>query len=190
MSVLDTCPNCEEDNELVAGDEYDGGSFSADDTVCLGCDRVFGPDGEWRGGVNSEVAEQLHSTFVDALNGAVALDPAEEMDEDTSVSTMEFFAYAHGDTMLRADRLKNVIEYWLLHYYHSEEGMDVFDVDYNFEAGEAVVTTSQEEIEVHQPTDEVVEYGSEVLYGTDSGVDDHIEKAREEHGLPAKPEGL
>lgn len=187
MSVLDACPNCEGADELVAGDEYDGGSFNADDTVCLGCDRVFGPDGEWRGGVNSEVAEELHSTFMDTLSGAVALDPTEEMDEETSVSTMEFFAYAHGDTMIRQDRLKDVLEYWLLHYYHSQEGMDVFDVEYTAGVGEAVVTTRDSEIEIDSPTDRVVEYASKVLYGTDTGLDDHIEKAREDHDLPAEP---
>jgi len=37
------------------------------------------------------------------------------------------------------------------------------------------------------PTDRVVEYASKVLYGTDSGVDDHIRKAREDHDLPAEP---
>lgn len=188
--ALDACPNCEDGDDLVAGNEYDGGSFNADDTVCLGCDRVFGPDGEWRGGVNSEVAEELHSTFMDALSGAVALDPTEEMDEETATSTMEFFAYAHGDTMLRQDRLKDVLEYWLLHYYHSQEEMDVFDVEYTLSVGEAVVTTRDSEIEIDDPTDRVVKYASKVLYGTDSGVDDHIEKAREDHGLPAEPGGL
>lgn len=65
MSAINTCPNCGEKDDLVAGDDYDGGSFGPDDTVCLGCDRVFDANGEWCGGVNSEVAEELHSTFMD-----------------------------------------------------------------------------------------------------------------------------
>jgi len=187
MTVLDACPNCGEEDDLVAGDEYDSGSFSEDVTVCFGCDRVFDSDGDWFGGVNSEVAEELTSTFMDALSGAVALDPAEEMDDDTAHATMEFFAYAHGDTMIRQDRLKDVLEYWLLHYYDSQEGMDVFDVEYTPRAGEAVVTTRESEIEIDEPTDRVVEYTSKVLYGSDNGLDDHIEKAREDHDLPAEP---
>jgi hypothetical protein len=181
------CPNCGESEELVAGDEYQSGMFGADDTVCLGCDRVFGPDGDWRGGVNSEVAEELHSTFLDALSGAVALDPTEEMDEGTSRFTMELFAYAHGDTMLRADRLKNVVEYWLLHYYHSQEEMDVFEVEYTASEGSAFVTTRESKIEIDNPTEMVVKYASEVLYGTDSALDEDIEQARVNYGLSAEP---
>jgi hypothetical protein len=184
---LECCPNCGEVEDLVLSEEYDGGGFEADDTVCLGCDRVFGPDGEWRGGVNSEVAKELHSTFMDALSGAVALDPTEEMDEETSVSTMEFFAYAHGDTMIREDRLKDVLEYWLLHYYHTQEGMNVFDVEYTTIGSEVVVKTREREIEIDNPQERVVEYASKVLYGTDSGLDDDIEKAREKYELPAEP---
>jgi len=187
MTVLDACPNCESGEDLIPGSEYDSRTFSEETTVCLGCDRVFDSDGQWFGGVNSDVAAELHSTFMDELSGVVALDPAEEMDEETSVSTMEFFAYAHGDTMIRQDRLKDVLEYWLLHYYHSQKGMDVFDVEYTPGLGEVVVTTRETEMEIDNPTDRVVEYASKVLYGTDSGLDDHIEKAREDHDLPAQP---
>ena len=185
--TITTCPNCGETDDLVAGDDYEGGSFGAGDAVCLGCDRAFGPDGQWCGGVNSDVAVELHSTFMDALSGAVALDPADEMSEETAISTMEFFACAHGDTILRQDRLKDVLEYWLLHYYHSQEGEDVFDVECMFTAGEAVVTTRETEIKVDSPTDRVVEYASKVLYGNDSGLDKDIRKSRKDHDLPAEP---
>lgn len=185
--VLESCPNCGEDEELIAADDYDSGAFGPEDTVCLGCDRVFDSDGEWSGGVNADGAEQLHSAFMDALSGAVALDPTEEIDEDTAESTIEFFRYAHGGTMLRQDRLEDVVEYWLLHYYDSQKGEDVFEIDYTPMEGEATVQTSEEEITVPHPKETVVNYASKVVYGDDEELDEDIRKARIEYGFAAEP---
>lgn len=186
-STLSKCPNCGEQDDLVAGDDYDGRAFSADDTVCLGCDRVFDSGGEWFGGVNSEVAEELHSTFIDALSEKVALDPSEEIDEETAELTMEFFRYAHGGTMLRQDRLEDVVEYWLLHYYDTQKGMSVFEVDHSSNEGEAVVQTNAEDITLPHPKETVVNYASKVIYGDDERLDEDIRQARAEYGFIAEP---
>jgi hypothetical protein len=179
---LEQCPNCGEKDELVDGSEYNG-PFEAGDTVCLACDRVFNTKANQIGGINSEVAEELHSSLLDALTKKVALNPAEEMDEEIATSTMEFFRFAHGATMLRYDRLKDVLEYWLLHRYHSEFGRDVFDVEYSVEEGNASVETASDDVVVDNPKEIVVEYASEVLYGTNSDVDEDIRKARSDYGL-------
>lgn len=72
QTAIEECPNCGETNDLVRGDEHDEGMFSHNETVCYGCDRVFDAFGEQTGGVNSDVARELHSSMVDALKQAAA----------------------------------------------------------------------------------------------------------------------